>query len=941
MKRVSAYLLCLAAGGSQRQLGSRTDLVAWLGTSRPRGWVASAWSVGPPSSGQAPRHATSAGEATDSTDHESSRSSTDGGPGVAASAAHPGASHQHHVRHHAAHHHRHSLGPELHHHRHHAAPVSHSPGAGRAQTPDLPEQPATSLTVEQALKRPDTAQALRALGRRSRDAAARSAAADESPGPPLMAVLGAMAGVMRGLGSSGLGPFTFGLQALGRKHEEQGVVDHPPGTVPLLPGGPAALAEAERLLEAMELAHGAYRKSAAALAATTCLRVQHVRVWRSQSGRLQPGYYLAVDHPGRRVVWGIRGTLAFSDLVTDLAMAAHPLPLRGAPHAAAHWGMTHAAHWLLQQEAQHVAALLRSLRGPGGSSPYRLELVGHSLGGSVAALVAAMLREGLVEVARSAGVPPHLVSCTAFAPPAVMSPCLAAACRPYVTSVVLNHDVVPRFNADSLALLQQELQGVDWFAELQRTVMEHTMMKNITSTFGALTATTLNIIPPPSLPPPVTSAGAAAAAATTAAHTALSNGAGAAADAVQQLSAAVLRSGAFRSAIATLDEWKARMGAVPGEQAEAAVRRQAEVVRAWLQEVSNTAAAVAAGAPMADTRPRPLFPPPPGSPPYDPASAADECAAHAAAAGGGPGASGSDSGLRVVDPNSLAERLRQSVESAMSSLMAAASAGRDRFVAGANASVSSLPAMPSLPSLPAAHELPLVEPVAAASGASAGASGPPSGAAAGGAADTTMAGSRRTQQLQSGARTVDGELLAVAAAEAEAGPEAAVAASVAGVSAAGPAEEGVLAAALSQRPQDLPMLLPPGRILYIRPVLPQDHEALSAAAAAAAAAAASAAATAVADAVGGFAAAGPAPPPSAGVVSATVNLVTSSKRGGRDSAAADLQQGQQPYASNQQFVLTELPQGTNFKRMVLGRASFNEHQCRSYRRVLMALAQQM
>lgn len=42
--------------------------------------------------------------------------------------------------------------------------------------------------------------------------ASGAAAADESAGPSLMAVLGAMAGVMRGLGTSGLGPFTFGLQ---------------------------------------------------------------------------------------------------------------------------------------------------------------------------------------------------------------------------------------------------------------------------------------------------------------------------------------------------------------------------------------------------------------------------------------------------------------------------------------------------------------------------------------------------------------------------------------------------------------------------------------------------------------------------------------------------------------------------------------------------------
>ena len=303
--------------------------------------------------------------------------------------------------------------------------------------------------------------------------------------------------------------------------------------------------------------------------------------------------------------------------------------------------------------------------------------------------------------------------------------------------------------------------------------------QNITSTFGALTATTLNIIPPPSLPPPVTSAGAAAAAATSAAQTALSNGAGAAADAVQQLSAAVLRSGAFQSAIATLDEWKARMGAAPGEQAEVAVRRQAEVVRAWLQEVSNTAAAAAAVAAASgharatpeDTRPRPLFPPPPGSPPHDAAASGAPAGGPASGAAGGGG-----SILHVADPDSLAERLRISVESAMTSLMAAASAGRDRFVASANASVSSLPSLPSMPSLPAAHELPLVEPAALAAG---------------------RAGARAADGLgqEAGRSAAEREL----AAAAEADAAATVTASVAGVS--GPAEEKVLAAALSKSPQ--------------------------------------------------------------------------------------------------------------------------------------------
>lgn len=39
-----------------------------------------------------------------------------------------------------------------------------------------------------------------------------------------------------------------------------------------------------------------------------------------------------------------------ADILTDVAAASHPLG-----QGAAHWGMTHAAHWLLQKEAANVA----------------------------------------------------------------------------------------------------------------------------------------------------------------------------------------------------------------------------------------------------------------------------------------------------------------------------------------------------------------------------------------------------------------------------------------------------------------------------------------------------------------------------------------------------------------------------------------------------------
>lgn len=53
--------------------------------------------------------------------------------------------------------------------------------------------------------------------------------------------------------SLGVVQITFGLQALSRRHEAQGVTDHPPGQQ-VAPGASAQV-EAERLLDALELAH--------------------------------------------------------------------------------------------------------------------------------------------------------------------------------------------------------------------------------------------------------------------------------------------------------------------------------------------------------------------------------------------------------------------------------------------------------------------------------------------------------------------------------------------------------------------------------------------------------------------------------------------------------------------------------------------------------------
>lgn len=77
-----------------------------------------------------------------------------------------------------------------------------------------------------------------------------------------------------------------------------------------------------------------------------------------------------------------------------------------------------------------------SMPGSGGGAPWRLVLTGHSLGAGIAAFAATYLH---------AALPDTDVTAWAFSPPGwLMTPQLARWCEGFVTSVVINKDVVPR-----------------------------------------------------------------------------------------------------------------------------------------------------------------------------------------------------------------------------------------------------------------------------------------------------------------------------------------------------------------------------------------------------------------------------------------------------------------------------------------------------------------
>ncbi|KAL6765985.1 Alpha/Beta hydrolase protein [Haematococcus lacustris] len=241
--------------------------------------------------------------------------------------------------------------------------------------------------------------------------------------PPLLELLASLGAVYRSLAPPlSLGELVFGLQVLVKQHSSQR-----PQARDQLRGrrvrDPLLL---HRMLDDLDLAQSCYRRQQHLAAAHCRIKIQNMVAWQPESSYLRPGYWLGVDHCQRQVVWAVRGTRFLADLITDLT-SAHPY-MQGHTH----WGMQHAARWLLHREQARVQDLLAHLPG------YRLHLVGHSLGGGIASLIAHMAHncpqvaaQLLPPEARGQqGLPlPGWVRAVALAPPCVMTQHMAHSCR--------------------------------------------------------------------------------------------------------------------------------------------------------------------------------------------------------------------------------------------------------------------------------------------------------------------------------------------------------------------------------------------------------------------------------------------------------------------------------------------------------------------------------
>lgn len=217
------------------------------------------------------------------------------------------------------------------------------------------------------------------------------------------------------------------------------------------------------LIYHIELAKGAYKDSAAGLAKNSMLRESNIIKFVKNSSMLRPGYYIGVDTRNRLVIFGIRGTHTVSDLITDIVSSSDgEVNFEG---YSTHFGAAEAARWFLTHEIGTVKKYLEKHEG------FRLRLVGHSLGGAIASMIAIMLRK---KTSEELGFSPEIITAVGYGTPPCVSKDLAEHCSDYVTTVCMQDDIIPRLSVATLMRLRNEILRTDW-----KTIFEKEDWKSV------------------------------------------------------------------------------------------------------------------------------------------------------------------------------------------------------------------------------------------------------------------------------------------------------------------------------------------------------------------------------------------------------------------------------------------------------------------------------
>ncbi|KAF8793724.1 Sn1-specific diacylglycerol lipase alpha like protein [Argiope bruennichi] len=161
-----------------------------------------------------------------------------------------------------------------------------------------------------------------------------------------------------------------------------------------------------------------------------------------KNGIHEPAFYVAVNHARKYVVIAIRGTRSFSDLLTDIDAETLYFPLEGKHKFKCHRGALRSALYL-QNKLDELNILERAFSE---NPTYSLALTGHSLGGSIASILALLLRPKYPDL-----------QCYAYGPMANLSSLGVVETLESVLTVVIGEDMAPRLSASSCNELRKQL----------------------------------------------------------------------------------------------------------------------------------------------------------------------------------------------------------------------------------------------------------------------------------------------------------------------------------------------------------------------------------------------------------------------------------------------------------------------------------------------------
>ena len=181
-----------------------------------------------------------------------------------------------------------------------------------------------------------------------------------------------------------------------------------------------------------------------AVAALAGVRVEDILYSNWNNSSFRPCFYVAADRANRCIVVSIRGTLQIGDVASDVT--AHPIQLKLLGiNGWVHQGIMSASTFIHCISKPHLEAAAKLFPG------WPVLVTGHSLGGGAAAILAALLHdEGGVNGLGK-------VHCVTLGSPAVFCSSLSRRCSDFVTSIVLESDIVPRLGSVSVENLLSEI----------------------------------------------------------------------------------------------------------------------------------------------------------------------------------------------------------------------------------------------------------------------------------------------------------------------------------------------------------------------------------------------------------------------------------------------------------------------------------------------------